>query len=61
MCRYFFMGLLRLWSVYWTNICASAAIDAGSFVDNINAVTGSDAVYRTFWLASAAADAILID
>lgn len=53
--------LLRLWCIYRTNVSASAAIDASSFVNNIYAVTCSNSVNGTFWFAGAAADAILID
>lgn len=53
--------LLRLWSVYRTYVSASAAIDARSFVDNVQAVASSDAANWALRLTSATRDARIIN
>lgn len=46
-------------SRYGTCVRASAAVNAGSSVDNVFAVAGGNCVYRTSVRASAAADAVI--
>jgi hypothetical protein len=50
--------LLSLWSVGRASICASAALDAFVSVDNANAVSLGDSLYRAFTFTNSAVDAL---